>query len=328
MNEINYKASQIVGKKPVITKLGAIRDSGEQTPFVFNGELLIAETIDVTHAENMLGKQYFRIRNVESGFLYPPFAEGCYFSSAYTENGTVYVFGTTGCGLNADWTEGDPRGGSTVRMFWSDDLYKWSCKDIITLPEWRLWNTSVCKDDTGYKMAFEVMGKQEYPARNSVAGVPFTEFFAQSDDLFNWTVMPDEYSYSASRYVACPALRYDAEEKYYYMVCLEALPAARYAPYIYRSRNLKDWEIGYHNPVLMYYDDYRKVKPDAHVEFSAEQLYKLKNYININNSDLDFCEYKGKTYIFYLTGNQQTYGFMCEAVYDGGLYDFLRAFFR
>ena len=52
------------------------------------------------------------------------------------------------------------------------------------------------------------------------------------------------------------------------------------------------------------------------------------SYLNINCSDVDLCEYQGKTHIFYGNGDQMTYSFLCEAVYDGPLDEFLEAFFR
>ena len=51
--------------------------------------------------------------------------------------------------------------------------------------------------------------------------------------------------------------------------------------------------------------------------------------LNTNNSDIDICEYEGKTYIIYASGNQgNTWGGLaCEAVYDGSLNEFLEANF-
>ncbi len=325
MKEILYTQGQTVGPKPIIKKLGIIGDAGECTPFVHNGRLYIVETIDTTHFQNILNFPYFRVRDVETNEVSKPFALGSYFSSAYYENGTLYVFGTSPSGRPVDWTDGDPRGGSSIIMYWSTDFEHWNEKTIITIPEWRLWNTSVCKGKDGYKMAFEVMGKDDYPDRKRVVGCAFTEFFAVSDDLMNWTVLPDKYCCTPYRYSACPALRYNEEDDYYYMICLEALPCARYAPYIYRSHDFETWEIGHHNPVMIYGDEDRVIYSD--IKFPENKLFIIRNFININNSDVDLCEFNGKTYIFYLTGNQMGDGFLCEAVYDGKLNSFLRSFF-
>ena len=38
--------------------------------------------------------------------------------------------------------------------------------------------------------------------------------------------------------------------------------------------------------------------------------------MDLNNSDVDFCEFRGKTIITYSWGNQQGTEFLAEAVYD------------
>ena len=46
-----------------------------------------------------------------------------------------------------------------------------------------------------------------------------------------------------------------------------------------------------------------------------------------NNSDVDFCEFRGKTIITYSWGNQQGTEFLAEAAYEGTLASFLKGFF-
>jgi hypothetical protein len=48
---------------------------------------------------------------------------------------------------------------------------------------------------------------------------------------------------------------------------------------------------------------------------------------NRNNSDVDFCEFRGRTIIYYSWGDQQGTEFLAEAVYDGSLASFLKGFF-
>jgi hypothetical protein len=43
---------------------------------------------------------------------------------------------------------------------------------------------------------------------------------------------------------------------------------------------------------------------------------------------VDLCEFEGKTYIYYLTGDQGGYGIMCEAIYEGPVNEFLQSFFK
>ncbi|GEM_PF-4761353 len=253
MKEYLYGLRQRTGRAPVIKKLGAVKPGMEQTPFIYKGELYFAES---QGADDVCPVQYIRIRNEKTGQVSAPFGLNRYFASAYATDEAVYVFATS---LRDDkpmtmyesedagaWH--DPRGGHEVCLFRSADLANWEEMTVLHVPEKRLWNTSVCYGDGRYIMAIEVRGEEGYP--NPYIGVDFTTFFAQSTDLVHWEMLPDEYSYTPARYNACPVLRYTAG--YYYMICLEALPCARYAPYIYRSRDLFNWEVGFHNPVMMW----------------------------------------------------------------------------
>jgi hypothetical protein len=186
----------------------------------------------------------------------------------------------------------------------------------LSLPAWELFNTSVCKADSRYLMAIEVGGPKE------VVGVPFTIFFAESKDLLTWTLLPQECVYSKEKYTACPALRY--LDGYFYMIYLEARPGPTYESHIVRSRDLKRWEPSRLNPVLAFSDEDKAI---ANPKLTAEQKRAVTEGKNVNNSDLDLCEFKGKTIIYYSWGNQQGKEFLAEAVYEGALADFLRCFF-
>lgn len=334
MSEFVYKiGGQRTGPAPKIRKLGAIAKGMESSPVILDGQLLLTESCV---PDETCDKQYIRVRNTVTGEFSPPFGPDHYFASAYAENGTLYVFAT--CRIddkplnmyqsNDQSTWHDPRGGHSIRMYRSRDFKTWDEKDIITIPRWRLWNTSVCKGPDGYVMAIEVKGLDNAitsgidPSAPEV-GAWFTSFFARSKDMEHWEMMPDECCYTRDRYNACPALRFS--RGWYYMMCTEALPCARYAPYIYRTKNFKDWEVGIHNPVMMWGDDDRV--PKAGVTFDAETMDLLEHGLNINASDVDFCEQNGKTRIFYNNGDQMTYCFICEAEYDGPMDEFLEAFF-
>lgn len=327
MTEFLYRIHQKTGPAPVIRKLGAIKPGMEQTPVIFQGRFMLVESMT---PDDVCGQQYIRVRDEQSGRVSEPFGQGYYFASAYAQGDTLYVFATNrwddqpmtmyGSDNESGWH--DPRGGHTVRLFRTRDLATWEEKDILTCPEKRLWNTSVCRGDGEYMMAVEV--RAEPGVENEHIGVPFTSFFARSRDLETWEWLPDAYSYTSQRYNACPALRY-AEGKYY-MICLEELPCTRYAPYIYRTENFLDWEVGFHNPIMLWSDEDRKIKPGC--VLTADEKELLETGLNINCSDIDLCEFEGKTRIFYANGDQMTYSFLCEAEYDGPLSSFLQAFFR
>lgn len=327
MTEHLYRIGQRTGRAPVIRKLGAVKSGMEQTPVVWGGELYLVESMT---ADEVCPHQYIRVRHEKTNRVCAPFGEEYYFASAYAEGDTLYVFATSRFDdrpltmyLSEDSeTWHDPRGGHTVRMFTTRDLVHWEQQDILHCPDRRLWNTSVCRGGDGYVMALEVSAN---PGRDDPAvGVPFTCFFARSGDLLHWELLSDEYAYTPARYNACPALRW--ANGFYYMICLEALPCQRYAPYIYRTANLLDWEVGLHNPVMMYGDDDRNIKPGC--ELTQQERELLETGLNINCSDWDLCEYEGKTHIYYANGDQMTYSFLCEAEYDGPLEAFLEAFFR
>lgn len=326
MGEFLYHVGQRTGRAPVIRKLGAIQKGMEQTPVVFRGTLFIVESRE---ADALCDCQYIRVRNEKTGWISEPFGRQHYFASAFATGDRVYVFATSlrdaepmtmyHSENEAEWH--DPRGGHTIRMYSSADFVTWEESDILTCPEKRLWNTSVCYGNGKYVMAVEVSAEpgHETPA----IGHAFTCFFAESADLKHWEWMPDDRSYTAKRYNACPALRF--ADGWFYMICLEEFPCARYAPYIYRTQNFTDWEVGLHNPVMMWGDDDRKVKEGCRL--TPEELDLLENGLNINCSDLDLCELDGKVHIYYANGDQMTYSFLCEAVYDGSMTDFLKGFF-
>lgn len=66
---------------------------------------------------------------------------------------------------------------------------------------------------------------------------------------------------------------------------------------------------------------------DCNKRLTVEQRNKITNAVNINNSDLDFCEFNWRTVIYYSWSNQKDTEFLAEAVYEGGLEDFLNSFF-
>ena len=235
------------------------------------------------------------------------FAEGYAFGCCYSENGKMYAFGP------------DAAGGQNLDTFVSEDLVNWEKIEGIKLPEdIKIYNNSVCKAEDKYVMAIEIGGT------NPAVGVFFTCIFAESTDLVNWKMLDlMDYSYSRDYYSACPCIRYYGG--YYYMIYLEGAPHHRWFPYIVRSKDLKDWELGITNPVMfptnedkIFYDESR---------FTESEKEYLLNAVDCNNSDFDLCEYKGKTYIIYSWGNQFGKEFLAMAEYDGSEEEFLKSFF-
>lgn len=291
--------------KPLIRKLGTIDcDMVETTPVVFRNKLFLFEYVRNNYKPNTTGSSYFRFIDIGSHTPTAPFAQGYHLGSAFVEEETVYVYGV---GL---W------GDSKIYGFRSTDLDRWSSNILLDLPRWGIYNTSVCKAGNRYVMAIELGEPPEE------VGVRFTIRFAESPDLSQWRLTPSECVYSKDRYTACPAIRF--LEGYYYMIYLEAMQGPRYEPYIVRSRDLVHWEGSIFNPVMTPSADDKLI---ANPRLTVQQRNGIASAVNLNNSDLDLCEFGGKTKIYYSWGNQQGIEFLAEATYDGPLRDFLTAFF-
>ena len=71
-----------------------------------------------------------------------------------------------------------------------------------------------------------------------------------------------------------------------------------------RSKDLATWQLSPLNPIL---------------EASQGE--------GINNSDVDLFEWEGNTYVFYATGDQQTWGSVRVAMHVGSMEQFFEACF-
>jgi alpha-L-fucosidase len=291
--------------RPLIRKEGTLDcDMVETTPAVFHGRLYRFESVRPDYWDNRLGVQHFRFLDVASGRATAVFGQGCDFGCPYTEGGEMHVYGVR------------PGGGSQMCVFRSRDLEAWSDAVAFELKGWDLFNNSVCRGDGRYVMAVEVGGPPE------VVGVRFTMRFLESHDLLAWRLLPEECVFAKDRYTACPALRY--LDGWYYMIYLEALPGWTFAPFIVRSRDLASWHSGPLNPVMSHSDEDKRI---ANPGLSAAQRALIAGAEDINNSDVDLCEFEGRTIIYYSWGSQRGVEFLAGAVYDGTLASFLRGFF-
>lgn len=284
----------------------------EATPVVWKGELLRFEWLRNNEWDtakiNVRDVGRYHFVNMETNEPTPEFAFDHAFGCCYEENDIMYAHGVRG-----------PGGGNVLDVFWSSDLENWQEKEILRLSEdVMVFNTSVCKGPDGYIMAIEIGGKHPW------VGIGFTCIFAKSTDLLSWELIePDTHSYDKGRYTACPVLRY--VDGWYYMICLEAMPASRYVPYITRTKDFATFEMGHYNPVMWFDDDDRMVE---HPEwFSPEHLEYIANSPNCNVSDLDLCDYNDKTVIIYSWGNQLGNEFLAWAEYDGSTAEFLKSFY-
>ena len=298
-------APQASESRPVIRKLGTIDlDMVETTPVVWRGNVWrfewVRQGVGQQYWANERQTNYFRFRNRQSGVVTPPFAEGHEFGSAFAENGTAYITGTSGR--------------SRINLFVSRDLRNWESRTVLNDPRYGIFNTSMCKAGDEYVLAFEI----DKPPDE--AGTPFTIRFLKSRDLRTWTLTSPECNFTKERYSAAPCLRWSGG--WYYLFYLEAHEG--YETRVVRSRNLIQWEPSLLNPVLRASDEDKLI---ANSKFTTQQREKIAAAKNINNSDLDFCEWRGRLILNYSWGNQQGTEFLAEALYEGTEERFLRSWF-
>jgi hypothetical protein len=290
------------GTRPQIRKLGTIDvDMVETTPIVWQGQLWRFEWVRPGTHDQAGRAGCFRFRNRESGAVTPSFASGYQFGSAFVENGTVYVTGTTAARQH-------------LGMFVSRDLKTWHEQTVIDDPKYGMFNTSLWKAAEEYVLAFEI----DRPSEET--GAPFTIRFAKSPDLQNWTVTPPECNFTKDRYSAAPCLRWS--KGWYYLFYLEAHDG--YETRVVRSHDLAHWAASPLNPVLRASEEDRMI---ANSSLSTTESASAARAKDINNSDLDFCEWHGKLMMNYSWGDQTGIEFLAEAVYDGTQDQFLSAWF-
>ena len=289
--------------KPVIQKLGTIDcDLVETNPVVFGDRLYRFEYVRPGYKPNDTGDSYFRFVDWETGQVTPAFGAGHHMGCAYVDGDTAYV------------TCVDVWDGEHLLLFASKDLETWERREILHLPGWGMFNTSLCRDGDGYMLMFEVGKPPE------IAGQRFTARFAQSTDLRTWELTPDACNYHRERYTAPHCLRW--LDGWYYDFYLEAHDG--WEQRVVRSRDLIHWESSPHDPVLRADDaDKRQANPGL----DADSRQRIVDAENRNNSDIDFCEFRGSVWITYSWGNQRGNEFLATARYDGTEADFLRGWF-
>lgn len=290
--------------RPLITKLGTIDvDLVETTPIVFRDKVYRFEYVRKGYWNNKTGDSYFRFVDHETGQATKSFAKGFHLGSAFEDNGIVYV------------TAVDIWDGERIFIFASQDLENWESWLAFELPGFGIFNTSLIKDDSKYVLMFEI-GKPE-----EKSGERFTANFATSTGLKEWDILPSEYNYAKDRYTAPHCLRY--LDGYYYDFYLEAHNG--YEMRVVRSKDLMHWEPSHLNPVLQASKEDKQI---ANENINEELRNKISKAKNINNSDIDFCEFNGQVIINYSWGNQHGEEFLAEAVYEGTSTQFLKGWFE
>jgi hypothetical protein len=217
------------------------------------------------------------------------FGQGHSFVSALVDGNELNVFAL-------EFTDfGKVMNSTGIDRLVTTDLKTWKTEKVI-LPEGgeHLFNSSVCRDDKGFLMAYE-----------SDKPVPFCFKFARSNDLSKWEKIPGlVFTGEKKEYSACPVIRWLAP--FYYVIYLHAPVEGHngWISYMARSKDLETWELSPFNPVLEAGQGEGK-----------------------NNSDVDILEYEGKTYLYYATGDQETWGTVRVALFDGTEKEFFESHF-
>ena len=303
--------------KPVIRKHGTIKfGTVESTPVVFRGNLYRFEYCRPAQSEALAARNpdnpnpwsSFHFIDLRTGRRTPSFARDHHLGCAFTDGGVMYAVG-----VDVTW------GGDTLHIFSSTDLEAWDRIGELRLPGWKIFNTGVCRSDGGYTLLMEISEPVEEAGTH-----PFTFRFARSSDMIHWTLTPRDCVFQKDRYAGGPAI-YTVGDGWYYVLYLEAGPGPTYTNCIARSRDLKSWEYSPLNPVLMY--DPAEDKQIANPFLTEEEQKQIRDAEDINNSDLELCEFNGRTILYYSWGNQRGTEFLAEASFEGSMKAFLEAWF-
>ena len=261
----------------------------ESTPILYRDQILWFHSHRVDRPQPDLDQMYLLIRDPATGRELSQFGRRHSLGSALVDGETVHVFAAEHGRNPSDWF-GD------IDHFSSTDLKTWRRHLAIARDGGEhLLNSSVCRDEQGYLMAYE-----------SDVPVKFCFKFARSKDLNHWEKVAGVAfaGPGGKQYSACPVIRY-CKPYYYVIYVVERRPGrGGWVPVLARSADLVRWQLSPRNPVM---------------EPCAGE--------GINNSDVDLIEIGGRTYVNYFTGNQDDWGDLKWAVYDGPMPEFFASYF-
>lgn len=312
---------RVFPKKPQIRKLGTISCNCivETTPIVYNGELFRFEVVrrkSFTSATKVSWRDVedspcLRFINVRTNESTPLFAEDHTFGFPIVVDGVMHVV----TGKSKTW------GADTLTFYRSTDLADWEEYAELHLPGFTIFNMNIAKKDDTYILMIEISEPKE-----EAGDSPYTFRFLSSKDMTNWLLLPSEYVFQKDRYAGSPALYTLDDDPHYYVGYLEAYPMHCFASCIARSKDLINWEYSLVNPVLMY-DEVEDKKIASHF-LTPEDRALIARSLDINNSDMELCEFLGRTIIYYSWGDQLGHEFLAEACFEGSMKEFLQGFFE
>jgi len=228
---------------------------------------------------------------VDGGLARPlaviPAPDMCY-PSAYVENGTVFVFGTSV----------DHKRISVMR---STDLLTWTPPVVVyTAPSGMgFFNTSVARNPVKNRTRMIVETQDTaYPSK------PFVAHFLKPQTMEQWTMLP--HVFSDAPFVNCPTIAYIGDTLYMLYMTLYGDQHITFA-----ARSFDDgvtWGQGLG----------ADGETAAFVPSAGE---------GNNNSDVALVEHNGQTYFTYGRGNQLAWLECATAVYPGTMKQYFEQFF-
>lgn len=247
----------------------AIQPGEEQTPVVWKGRIVIVmfqRPIDMASFVQVVD---YETKEVLSVVETPGFAIG----TAFVEDETLYVFGTTKLDVIGGYVNTD----NSIELMTTSDLISWSNRKTVyqAAPGTMIWNLSVTADPNGYVMAYDFS--------SGAVGVASSQSrFLSSADLVNWHSTTGVL-HGHNNYLAAVTIRYS--NGYYYVAYTQSYhnKAGYYLPNVVsRSTDLVTWESAV----------WALVSPvnDPFDQYSA--------------TDADLVEFNGKTVVIYSTGDQ------------------------
>ena len=277
-------------KSPLIKLPVNFGPNMENTPVIYRGMPLLALNFrddSKNKTGDCLKDMYLYIQDLCTGKEVARFGAGHSFVSAFVNGPEMHIFASQGD--DKDWFH-------DIYHFTSTDLKTWKRELAIPRkPGEHLFNSSVCRADQGYLMAYE-----------SDKPVKFCFQFARSKDLYKWKKIDGLVfaGVDGKQYRACPVIRYF--KPYYYVIYVpHRIPDYNgYIAFMARSTDLATWQLSPLNPIL---------------EAGPGEGY--------NNSDVDLFEWEGNTYVFYATGDQQSWGSVRIAMYPGPMRAFYESYF-
>ncbi|MEO2047853.1 MAG: hypothetical protein ABGX16_14935 [Pirellulales bacterium] len=277
----------------------------EVTPFVFQDKFYLLENWQKQweHPGDTDGSHFtqdeIRIRDMRTDRIVSIPLVGHGLGMALVHDDRVYVFAGN-WGMEKKWRI------TEITMISSDDLVNWTDPVVVLKaePQEKFFNVSVCHADQRFVMLVE---------SNDPAWPAFTFKYFKSGDLLHWQPVPNAL-YGKEKYCGGPALYY--EGAFFYTTYLHSLGGGRYETRVTRSTDLVHWhDAPTGRPFVTFHPKNRvhRLRPPEIRETNA--------------SDVEFCQWQGKTVVYYTGGDQHYAGDLKWAEFEGSPRELLESFY-